>query len=128
MRINRVGKTRVVIELNNSVVKVPNFLNGWKTFIRGLLSNIDENDIWEWNTGKFEKGYSYLLCPILWCSWGGWIVIMKRVDKVLTHDEYWDLSEEVLKEHEHFKGDDHGPNYGYLDGRLVKIDYAQITY
>jgi hypothetical protein len=128
MRINRQGRTRIVIELKDVVIKIPNFLKNWQTFIRGLLSNMDEHDIWTFNSGKYEKGKSYLLCPILWSSWGGWVVVMKRAETVLTYDDYWRLDQDVLKEHEHFAGDDHGPNYGYLDGRLVKIDYAQIKY
>ncbi len=40
-----------------------------------------------------------------------------------------DLKRGALDEHvKHFPGDDSGPNYGYLDGRLVKIDYAQLKY
>ena len=128
MRINRQGQTRMVIELKGLVIKIPHLFRNWPTFVRGLLSNIDEHQTWAFNSGKHEKGKSHLLCPILWASWGGWIVIMKRADRVLSHDEYWGLSQEVLKEHEYFKGDDQGPNYGYLNGRLVKIDYALINY
>lgn len=129
MRINRTGTTRIIIEMDGVVVKIPNILHSWQTFVRGLLSNIDENQTWLFNTGKYEQGKSRLLCPILWCSWGGWVLIMKRVDRVLSHDEYWKLHPDMLKDHlKCFPGDDTGPNYGYISGELVKIDYAQIKY
>ena len=127
MLINRVGATRIVIVLKSAVIKIPNFLHSWQTFIRGLLSNIDESQTWRFNSGKYESGKSQYLCPILFTSWGGWIIIMKRVDKVLTHEDFWGLDESILAPHlEHFNGDDCGPNYGWLSGRLVKIDYAQL--
>lgn len=125
MRIDRTGATRIVFILKRVVVKIPNFTFCWQNFIRGLLANIVERETWRYNTGTFDKGKSHLLCPVLWVSWGGWLLIMKKVDKVLTYDEGWeaDLSEHVKM----FPGDDTGPNYGILNKCIVKIDYGNIN-
>jgi hypothetical protein len=127
MRINRKGATRIVIELTSVVIKIPNFLHTWQTFVRGLLSNIDENDTWLFNSGAYDEGRSKLLCPVEWCSWGGWILIMSKVDKVLTYDEFWEIYDKAADHIKYFPGDDTGPNYGFIDNRLVKIDYAQLN-
>lgn len=124
MRINRTGVTRIVFVFSRVVVKIPNFLSGWRPFVSGVLSNINERDCWNWNSGKYEKGRSHLLCPVLWSSWGAWFVVMRKVDKVLTMEEGW---EHGLEEHmKYFSGDDKGPNYGVLEGRVVKIDYGYV--
>lgn len=124
MKINRKGVTRIVIELNKVVIKIPNFTCQWSHFLRGLIGNISENQTWKWNSGKFEKGTSHLLCPVIWCSYGGWILIMRKVDELITEENrtQWNCEEHT----KHFQGDDSISNYGILNGRLVKIDYADL--
>lgn len=124
MKISRKGVTRIVIILRRYVIKIPNFTCQWSHFLRGLIGNMSENQTWKWNSGKYETGKSHLLCPVLWCSWGGWILIMKRVDELITDDnrEFWDCDEHI----KFFKGDDSISNYGILSGKLVKIDYADL--
>lgn len=124
MKINLNGVTRIVIELRRVVIKIPNFTTQWDHFIRGILANINENQTWKWNSGDYEKGKSHLLCPVLWCSWGGWFLIMKKVDSLITDENIhlWDCQEHKI----YFKGDDTVSNYGFLDGKLVKIDYADL--
>lgn len=125
MRINRTGASRIVIELKTIVVKIPNFTYSWQNFLCGILANIREGQTWRYNLFEHPEITSKLLCPVLFTSWGGWFLIMKKVDKVLTHDEFWELDENELKEHlNFFEGDDSGPNYGRINGRLVKIDYG----
>jgi len=128
MRINRTGATRLVIELNRLVIKLPNFTRSWGDFLLGLIANMREGTTWRYNN-LYEQlqSDSNLLCPVLFTSWGGWFLIMKRADSVLTYDEFWALDENEFKEHLRlFGGDDTGPNYGRLDGRLVKIDYGNL--
>lgn len=122
------GVTRLVFVFNRFVIKVPNFTNKWFHFLMGLTSNINENQTWKYNSGKYESGKSHLLCPVIWCSWGGWILIMKRAR--LISESYWHTlsMEKDFKEHlEFFPGDDTMSNYGILDDRqIVKIDYGQL--
>lgn len=127
--ISTKGVTRIVFIFNSFVIKIPKFTNHnntWSFFLRGIIANISEHQTWKWNSGKYESGQSHLLCPVIWCSWGGWILIMKRA-KVFTWDE-WDAMEYSNDEHmKYFKGDDTISNYGVFENRLVKIDYADLN-
>lgn len=123
-QINRKGVTRIVIVFRTFVIKIPNFTYQWSHFLKGLISNIEENRTWKWNSGIFEKGKSHLLCPVKWCSMGGWLLVMEKVDELITDKNIYLFDN---KEHiKYFKGDDSISNYGILKGRLVKIDYAQL--
>lgn len=123
MRITLKGVTRIVIILKKVVIKIPNFTCQWDHFLKGLIGNIHESKTWRYNSGKYESGTSHLLCPVLWCSWGGWILVMKRAVP-LTQD-LWETT--FIPEHKrHYPGDDTLSNYGYLNGCLVKIDYADL--
>lgn len=119
------GVTRIVFILKHVVIKIPKFTCQWEHFIKGLLANISENKTWKYNSGEYESGKSHLLCPVVWCSWGGWILVMKKVDRCLQYDEWdkWDISEH----RKHFEGDDTVSNYGILNNKLVKIDYGQLN-
>ncbi len=123
MRINRKGVTRIVIEFEKVVVKIPNFLYQWDHFLKGIIGNINEYKTWKYNSGKLESGKSYLLCPVVWCSLGGWILVMKKAFP-LTRDQ-WENT--YIPEHKkHFPGDDTMSNYGTFENRLVKIDYGEL--
>jgi hypothetical protein len=123
MKVNMIGCTRIVFEFKNFVVKIPKFTHQWSHFLMGLISNMDESKTWKWNSGKYEKGTSYLLCPVLWCSWGGWILIMKKATMLTSED--WQTT--FIPEHKkHFGGDDKLANYGYFNGKVVKVDYGQL--
>lgn len=138
MKIIRRGSSRIVFILKNSVVKIPNFTYSWYLFICGVCANLEENNCWKWNSGKYDKGTSHLLCPVKWCSWGGWILIMKKANVQKHVNEIYasaplgdiDPEDEVKLRYKQwidagFGGDDKCDNYGYLENRLVKIDYAQ---
>lgn len=123
MKINWRGVTRIVIELKTVVIKVPNPRYQWDHFLKGLIGNIAEKKTWEYNSGKYELGKSYLLCPVVWMSWGGWILVMKKAVPVSREDWEWITIPEHRK---HFAGDDTMSNYGWYLGRLVKLDYGSL--
>lgn len=112
MYLERKGVTRLVFIFKDFVVKIPNFTCQWNHFLSGLIGNMEEFKTWKYNKSE-------LLCPILWASWGGWILIMKRVE-VCTYEDEIDYTPWVTAG---FGGDDKPDNYGYLDNKLVKIDY-----
>lgn len=117
------GCTRIVLILKKIVIKIPNFTYSWENFLKGLIANITERNSWEYANIPDSYNYRYrdLLCPIIWSSWGAWIVIMKRA-RVLTDEEYLSTN---LKIHKYYyAGDDKSDNYGYLNGKIVKIDYG----
>jgi len=127
MRINKGGVTRIVFIFERVVVKIPKFTSSWDHFLRGLIGNISEGQTWRWNSGKFENGSSHLLCPVLWTSWGGWILVMKRADSLPQMLNWGTKESTLIDEHlEYFAGDDTVSNYGLLNGKIVKIDYADL--
>lgn len=122
MRIKTNGVTRIVFVLRTVVIKIPKFYIQWDHFLKGLIGNIEEGRTWRYNSGRYERGRSYLLCPVVWTSWGGWILVMKRAE-VMTREQ-WELVEDISVYREYFGGDDTMSNYGYIGDRLVKIDYG----
>lgn len=125
MRITFKGVTRIVFLFKTFVIKIPALHNGWCCFLRGLVGNINEGQTWRWNSGKYEKGKSHLLCPVIWTSWGGWILVMKRA-KIYTTVEWDNIDCDVREHTNNFAGDDKVCNYGFYQGKLVKIDYADL--
>jgi len=124
LSISTTGVTRMVILWRGVAIKIPK-PSKWSNFLRGLIGNINESDTWKYNSGKYDCGYSHLLAPVIWCSWGGWVLIMKRA-KIITNQEW---GEGVLSIDEHirtFGGDDTISNYGFIGDRLVKIDYGEL--
>lgn len=125
MKLNRTGVTRLVFVFKRVVVKIPK-PTIWNHFLRGILSNINEHRTWKWNSGNFNEGRQILLCPVLWCSWGGWILIMKRAEPINRED--WSRITDISSYKQHFGGDDTMSNYGWLDGVLVKLDYGSMDF
>lgn len=117
MKINLCGITRIVIELKTVVIKIPNFLYQWDHFLKGILANIHEYAIFK-NSEKKD-----LLCPIIWCSWGGWILVMKKA-RVLTDEEYLDMDLTPFLEFG-LINDNKSDAFGYIENKIVKIDYGQ---
>lgn len=139
-----IGSTRIVFIFKSVVIKIPNFTHSWQNFLKGLIANMSERRTWKYNSGKYETGYSFLLCPVMWSSWGGWIVVMKRADMYRHEYEIRALPEmKMMVDHNAsmlaykiwaemrykewieagFNSDIKVDNFGYYENRLVKIDY-----
>lgn len=137
MTVNQRGITRIVFVFKNFVVKIPRFTYSWEHFLKGLIANMHEGKTWKYC--KYSKQDRKLLCPVIWHSWGGWILIMKRADVKRHMEEVYALpplpegtdSEKELQARykkwidEGFGGDDKCDSYGYIGNNLVKIDYGQ---
>lgn len=130
MKINRTGVTRLVIEFNKIVVKVPNFTYSWNHFLKGLIASMNERDIYRWHPDRD------ILAPVKWCSWGGWILVMEKAD-IKRHMDEVRLSPPISLNYEKeikirynkwievgLGGDDKPSNYGYIKDKLVKVDYG----
>lgn len=107
------GTTRIVFVFKNYVIKVPNFINGYKYgfkfILQGLLSNLMES---EW--GKFKDAR---LCPLIFSFPFGLFVVMKTAKCV----------GKVHHSQEMFNGlpyDAHDRNFGLYKGSVVMIDYG----
>lgn len=126
MKVNRTGGTRVVLITKKYAIKFPRF-NSWKQFVQGMLSNMTE--------GQWKDYGNKNLCPIKYSNKFGLLVVMVRACEVVDEDKFKaDLSNLVERESEgvdpcelgaeFFEYDAFPKNFGYIDGRLVKIDYG----
>lgn len=114
------GATRNIIILKSLgiVVKFP-IINSWYGFLTGIISNLNEIDIWK------NGVWAHLLCPILFWIPGGFFLVM-RYAELLTIEEYFDIvSSDEYADYLEVSKDDHIDNYGKIDGdKIVWIDYA----
>lgn len=118
MTLNTKGITRLVLELESVVIKVPNFTCQWSHFLQGLIANMNEAKTYRWHPNK------ELLCPVVWASWGGWVLVMQKAVPCKYLDEGGseiDYSKWIAVG---LGGDDKPDNYGQYMGNIVKIDYA----
>lgn len=132
-RLNfRWGITRLVWLVGPYAIKLPNPFNGWGNFIGGIQANICERNNWGAAVCGMEPddprlAIRELLCPLSWTSWGCWVVVMRRCTRTLTRDE-WDALDLAPWEAQDLDGDDKAFNYGWLDGRIVKLDYGHFMF
>ena len=136
MKINNQGISRTVFIFKNFVIKVPKIRYGWYYFIVGLCSNIEENRCWK--ALILNPEMRELLAPVKWCSWGGWMLIMQKanVTKHITElngkedgENYREFRQQYYKDwiNAGLGGDDKPDNYGYINNKLVKVDYPNFT-
>ena len=111
------GTTRIVFLIGNWAIKIPNF-RYWCLFLQGLLANIEEN--------RFSRANLWPICPVTFCAWGGWFIIMKRAWP-LTIEDLETLGTTLEKICEYYpKGFVEAKlnSFGWVDNRLVCIDYG----
>jgi hypothetical protein len=72
-----------------------------------------------------------MLCPVLWCSRPAFVSIMRRAATPITRVELEERKARAFFEWDYAcPGDDGHPfewkpsDWGYIDGRVVAIDYA----
>lgn len=111
------GVTRRVFLIAEHAIKVPRVRYGWDKFLRGLLSNIQEQ--------RFScMSAQFSLCPTRWSMWGGWLNIQQRC-KPLTDEEWATI--EHFSDWNGFSCDFKRENFGTLNGRIVLLDYGELT-
>lgn len=113
----RKGATRQVFLTKRYAIKIPSFYN-WRMFLVGNICNLTEIEL-----STLNDPY---LCPVIWKSWGGLIIVMPRCrepSKKFFKMEKEHTRHKVISE-ELYMSDGHRENYGYLGHRLVKIDYG----
>lgn len=110
------GTTRTVFLIKNYAIKIPNHVE-WRLFLHGLLANMQEV--------KFSKTGWPELCPVIFSICGGFLIIMKRA-KPLTREEFVSLNVEEWKEKEDYivPCENKLDNFGWVDGRIVTVDYG----
>ena len=119
IEINRQGITRIVFLTRRYAFKVPNFMYGYRFFLRGLLANLQEKDVYGWAYRKVD------LCPVRFAFPLGLLVVMPRV-RVMTDAEFlkFDYQEWSERAGRYITVEDKESSFGWLDGRVVAIDYG----
>lgn len=117
MTVDRTGVTRLVFLTRHWAFKVPNFINGWRLFLQGLLANMQERE--------FSRAYFEKLCPVVWSIPGGWLVVMPRC-RVMTDAEFQAFDAKSFVDGPDYvvPAEAKSDSFGYLDGRIVAIDYG----
>jgi len=117
VELDRTGCTRIVLLTKKFAFKFPNFLNGFRMFLYGLLAN-DQECIWY--TQKYPQ-----LCPILFRLPLGLLVVMKKV-RLMTDEEFesFDYDSFVVGEDYYVPCEKKSNSFGWLDDKPVIIDYG----
>ena len=113
MEIITSGKTRFVILTGKKAIKIPYFTRGIRAFISGVRSNLTERKIW-------RKTKDADLFPVLASSFTGLFLVMPRAEAYCNGE-----GKQYLKDYK-FLGDDESCNYGYLNGKICKLDYGEV--
>lgn len=103
------GTTRIVFLIGKYAIKIP-VLNSWRGFLKGLLANVNERNIWHLCPDYF--------LPVLWSLPGGWLVCMPRV-KAFSVDHPWYYC---------FMGDLFHPDNDDNDQALTARRYCEAFY
>jgi hypothetical protein len=116
------GCTRFVILTKRWAIKVPNFKYGWKAFLEGLLANMQERHFWKIKFGVPK------ICPVVFSLPLGFLVVMPKcqaLDRPLTDDELKEFFAVPWGDSDvNIPIEDKPESFGWLDGRLVAIDYG----
>lgn len=119
------GATRIVFIFNRFVIKVPN-IREYKLFLQGILSNLQEKTFSGWYVGRLANVY---FCDVL-----GLFLVMEKAEEVTNMNDD-ELYEYLYRNIYNKIPDDDGEkifmmsdckvnNWGYINGKLVKIDYG----
>jgi hypothetical protein len=113
-RVNRRGITRTVVLTRRYAIKLPSLRGGSRgprSFLWSLTSGIQANlSEWEWSG---MPG----VCPVLFSAWG--LVNVYPRCELLADDAVVDYDAIGFP----YRTDNKPDNVGYLDGRLVWVDY-----
>lgn len=118
------GTNRTVFLVGRYAIKITRFWHSnrgyrWKSFLRGILANIDEAYWYRWSTHK------ELLCPVLFKSPLGVILVMRRAEPI-NKEEY--NKKEFSSIFKAMPLDNKIENFGKIDCRIVLVDYGDSPY
>lgn len=117
MKIDRTGCTRIVILWRGYAIKIPNVADGLRLYLKGRLANMQEV--------AFSKAGWPELCPVLFSLPGGYLLVMPRV-RLMSDEEFMHFDAESWVEREDYRVpvERKSNSFGWLNGRLVAIDYG----
>lgn len=108
------GETRLVFVFNKFVVKVPNFLKGYRQFLYGIISNQQEAEY---------SGTSKYLLPVKFASWGYLFIIMPRAE-ILTKPPDLKIFQKITFSLNYPHVDYKAESFGIYKNNLYIIDYG----
>ncbi len=114
MRTNQ-GCHRFVIIFDKIVIKFPNPFYYFKWFIKGFKGNVQEARL-----SKTNKA----LCPVLFLFPFGLFLVMRRAEE-LSYEDNINLSN-FMKANNITTAEDKTDSFGWLDSKLVCIDYEDM--
>lgn len=121
MKILRTGCTRIVIVTKRFAFKLPNFLDGWSMFLRGLLANLEEAG---WSKMLWKNENSMGLCPVVFSLKGGFLIVMRKA-RILTWEEFCEFDYETFtRTKAPIPVEQKADSFGWLDGEIVAVDYG----
>ena len=120
------GITRAVLLVGAYAIKVPRVRYGWSKFLYGLLSNMTE--------ARFTSlAGHFSLAPTVFAIPGGWLNVQRRC--LPLTDEQWTHLEGLCRPDADFgpaywngmSCDFKRDNFGTLDGKVVLLDFGEVT-
>ena len=107
------GRNRLVVLAWRWAFKLPS-PRSWRDFAFGMLNNMNERD-------RCRDGSLPDACPVLWCSPGGFVLVMPRA-RMLTPAEFLSVDYPTVS---NGCSVEHKPDsYGVVGRRLVVLDYG----
>lgn len=113
------GYSRVVFLVGGYAIKVPRVNAGFFTFVLGLMANGIEQSEWRDTEDHVRRSY---LCPVVW-NFSLFLSVMRRC-RPATEQEAADALRAERAAWEAFTMDTHHGNFGWLDDKLVLVDYG----
>lgn len=113
------GITRIVFYIGNYAIKIAHPFNNHCHFLYGCYANNNERRYCRMVKGVENNKFYNLVAPSLYCSLFGVFQIQRRciVNTV-------ELTKSELRKFKDLHGGDTKPNnFGFLDGKLVCLDY-----
>lgn len=113
------GITRAVVLIGPYAFKFPNPRNGWRNLLNGLLSNMNEKLF-----SNITIQGQVKVARTIWALPGGFMNMQERAEP-LNNDQWLTLLDQsAWVDHDYdFKRD----NFGTIKGRIVMIDFGELT-
>lgn len=137
------GSNRIILlPHSHYVIKIPNFLSGWRNMIMGFMENMSER---YWlvsdHTLFIDANFNKNLAPIVFADCFGFCVIMKKVTPITEVLNQYDTKEEIPQKYHNnlntlwewcdgmpFRPDFNEHNLGIDEqDNIVFLDYGYVT-
>lgn len=122
------GSIRFAQGCSRRVIVIGRFAIKFAKGVRGRRCNLYESGVWTRN--RMHPTRRLHLCPVLWCSTRGRVLIMPAAAPAPSNFDITTLDDEVGDWWDYMPGGDEWPcepksaDWGVLNGQLVAVDYS----